>query len=423
MEETAERFGIDIGAFMSNQYLFNDYDHTRSVNMNIYVVNNVSTGNDDVGKYNEERLLVSSMNELIVLRDNATTPHIDGAAGSPDFSIDVIDRSTRSMKAGEEKKYALRLTNGDAKSARIGIDVISSSDNNDRWSYEVIGTDGVKDGVRYIDLEEGEVRVIEIKIAPGFMASYRDHDLILTGTDLSDNGNLTNLTMLRVQVKGYVTDDRGKETMYEYFWTGENYDKYLWLIFLSAVAGAGLIANDYKSNSISLYLSRPVTRRDYVLGKAAALTGILSLVSFLPAIIIFTAAMALTSVSLTYIIEHLWILGSLLLSYIFTLMVFVPFCLAVSSSTKKGIIAGAGIFSTLIFTSTISDILYAIFDVKYLKLINIFGNFSSVFKLLFDLEYNSSSYGYEWYYPAAVLILIGLASCGVIYYRITREVK
>ena len=36
-------------------------------------------------------------------------------------------------------------------------------------------------------------------------------------------------------------------------------------------AGAGLIANDLRTGAILVYLSRPLTRRDYVLGKLGVL--------------------------------------------------------------------------------------------------------------------------------------------------------
>src|SRR5262245_31318839 len=42
-------------------------------------------------------------------------------------------------------------------------------------------------------------------------------------------------------------------------------------LFLSIFGGAGLIANDLRTGAILVYLSRPLTRRDYVLGKLGVL--------------------------------------------------------------------------------------------------------------------------------------------------------
>ena len=45
----------------------------------------------------------------------------------------------------------------------------------------------------------------------------------------------------------------------------------IFTVFLSIFGGAGLIANDLRTGAILVYLSRPLTRRDYVLGKLGVL--------------------------------------------------------------------------------------------------------------------------------------------------------
>jgi ABC-2 type transport system permease protein len=56
-------------------------------------------------------------------------------------------------------------------------------------------------------------------------------------------------------------------------------------MFLVAVyAGAGLIANDRRAHALQIYLSKPLTRVEYVFGKLAVLMAFLLLVSWVPAI-------------------------------------------------------------------------------------------------------------------------------------------
>ena len=45
-------------------------------------------------------------------------------------------------------------------------------------------------------------------------------------------------------------------------------------ILISIFGGAGLIANDLRTGAILVYLSRPLTRRDYVLGKLGVTLGL-----------------------------------------------------------------------------------------------------------------------------------------------------
>jgi ABC-type transport system involved in multi-copper enzyme maturation permease subunit len=50
--------------------------------------------------------------------------------------------------------------------------------------------------------------------------------------------------------------------------------------FISVMVGPGLVAPDLSNSALPLYLSRPITRRDYVLGKLAVLVGLLSPVTW-----------------------------------------------------------------------------------------------------------------------------------------------
>lgn len=58
-------------------------------------------------------------------------------------------------------------------------------------------------------------------------------------------------------------------------------------VFLAALAGPGLIAPDLANNALPLYFSRPMTRSDYAFGKLAALFGMLSLITWVPGLLLF----------------------------------------------------------------------------------------------------------------------------------------
>lgn len=58
----------------------------------------------------------------------------------------------------------------------------------------------------------------------------------------------------------------------------------LFVFFVAIYAGAGLIANDRRAHALQLYLAKPLTRVQYVLGKLAILGAFLLLVSWLPGV-------------------------------------------------------------------------------------------------------------------------------------------
>lgn len=66
-----------------------------------------------------------------------------------------------------------------------------------------------------------------------------------------------------------------------------------WMLLMSAYAGAGLIANDMRTGGLLLYLSRPLTLGDYILGKVSILFASLSMVTLVPGLALFLGARSL----------------------------------------------------------------------------------------------------------------------------------
>lgn len=59
--------------------------------------------------------------------------------------------------------------------------------------------------------------------------------------------------------------------------------------FLIAIIGPGLVAPDLGNNAMPLYLSRPFSRTEYVLGKLSVLIGLTSLITWVPGLILVGA--------------------------------------------------------------------------------------------------------------------------------------
>jgi ABC-2 type transport system permease protein len=59
-------------------------------------------------------------------------------------------------------------------------------------------------------------------------------------------------------------------------------------LFLAAFVGPGQISPDLANNALSLYLARPFSRLEYVLGKISVLVILLSLMTWIPGLLLFT---------------------------------------------------------------------------------------------------------------------------------------
>src|SRR5438270_11425417 len=66
----------------------------------------------------------------------------------------------------------------------------------------------------------------------------------------------------------------------------------IFVFFVTVYVGAGLIANDRRANALQIYLSKPLTRSEYVFGKLAILMTFRLIVTWLPAIVLLIVPLA-----------------------------------------------------------------------------------------------------------------------------------
>src|SRR5438105_9954708 len=66
----------------------------------------------------------------------------------------------------------------------------------------------------------------------------------------------------------------------------------IFVFFVTVYIGAGLIANDRRANALQIYLSKPLTRGEYIFGKLAVLMTFLLLVTWIPAIVLLIVQIA-----------------------------------------------------------------------------------------------------------------------------------
>ncbi|MCK5774440.1 MAG: ABC transporter permease subunit [Thermoplasmata archaeon] len=343
--------------------------------------------------------------------------------GSGSFSLEIGSNGKdveRSIKGGGSAEFPLTVENTGDMDILIVLDCYVTMYSDRDWECTVLDlpVDPFM-GKPYIQLGAGEKRDLTLKVRSSNHSIERSFNIIVVGTEIG-NGSYHHSSISNgiVTVNEARTTDSTNKEIFNMTWG--SYERYFWIIFLASVAGAGLISNDIRYNSISLYLSRPITKVHYVLSKFVSLFTVLSLITVIPAVLFFTAGMAFGSAKFSFVLEHLWILGALFLSYFFALTVFTSICLALSSLMKRGIYAGAAIFSIFAFSSTISWVLHGLFKKDYLKLISIHDNFVVIFKVLFDIDFNARAYGYDWYSPAAVLLCLTLASWAIIIYRMKK---
>jgi ABC-2 type transport system permease protein len=150
--------------------------------------------------------------------------------------------------------------------------------------------------------------------------------------------------------------------------------------FIVAFIGPGLISPDLANNAMPLYLSRPFTRSEYVLGKLSVLVVLTSVVTWIPGVILFGFQTAMVGTSWFSDNAHvLW--GIVIGSWIWILTISLM-ALALSAWVKWRTIAAAALFGIFFVAAGFGTVSNAILDMRWGTLLNLASTMRMVWRWL-----------------------------------------
>jgi len=145
---------------------------------------------------------------------------------------------------------------------------------------------------------------------------------------------------------------------------------------LNCWVGPVLISGDLTNGALPLFLSRPFSRADYVLGKLAVLGLLLSSVTWVPCLLLFSLQSGLASNG--WIWSHLWMTVPIVLCSAIWILMLSLISLAVSAWVKLRIVATGVIFITFFIPAGFGEMFNAIMGTYWGRLLN----FSYMFRLI-----------------------------------------
>ena len=174
---------------------------------------------------------------------------------------------------------------------------------------------------------------------------------------------------------------------------------------LTAFTGPGLISPDLANGALPLYLCRPFSRAEYLIGKASVLAIVLSQITWIPGLVLFVVQASLEGPGWTW--DHLWIAGSIVLSSLIWIAVLSLLAMALSAWVKWRIVAGALLLAVLFFGAGFAQAINAVLRTESGHFINIVYLMGVVWTSLFRVENEASMSSAE----AWVALLIYCAIC------------
>jgi ABC-2 type transport system permease protein len=157
---------------------------------------------------------------------------------------------------------------------------------------------------------------------------------------------------------------------------------------LTAFTGPGLISPDLANGALPLYLCRPFSRAEYILGKASVLAIVLSQITWIPGLVLFGVQSSLAGPGWTW--NHLWIAGSMVLSSLLWIIVLSLLAMALSAWVKWRIVAGALLLGVLFFGAGFAQAVNAVLRTQSGHFLNIVYLMGTVWTSLFRVDMEGS---------------------------------
>ena len=186
------------------------------------------------------------------------------------------------------------------------------------------------------------------------------------------------------------------------------------IVIVLVFAGAGLISDDLKYNSLQLYFSRPLKKKDYFIGKAAVSVFFLFIVTLIPGLV-FIIMKIVFSGSFKFFTSYPWLILSVIAYSIFVTVFFAFYSLFLSSIGKNRRYVAILIFGLYFFSDIIYEIFYGIFKSPYFSLFSLKINLQQVGAFIFNQK---TQYAVSWVYSLLIIIGICILSAFVLKKRI-----
>lgn len=138
---------------------------------------------------------------------------------------------------------------------------------------------------------------------------------------------------------------------------------------LNCWVGPVLIAGDLTNGALPLFLSRPFSRVEYVLGKLAVLGILLSAVTWVPCLLLFGLQSGLAKDG--WVWSHLWMVAPIVLCSAIWILMLSLMSLAVSAWVKLRIVATGIVFIAFFIPAGLGEMFNAIMSTSWGTLLNL----------------------------------------------------
>jgi ABC-2 type transport system permease protein len=186
-------------------------------------------------------------------------------------------------------------------------------------------------------------------------------------------------------------------------------------VLLSLFGASGAIAHDLRSGAMLVYLSRPLTKRDYVLGKIGVPFSLNLAAILVPGLLLYGVAIGLAPEH--YLVLKLWWVAPAIVVYSVAAGLAISLVtLALSSLTKSARVAGISFAAVFVGLEMVRLVLQFGFNHKEAVVLSVWADLKALGVALFAVQDPQLEIGWVW--PVAVLVALSLGCLAVIRSRV-----
>ncbi len=172
-------------------------------------------------------------------------------------------------------------------------------------------------------------------------------------------------------------------------------------IILAVFAGPSLIAPDLANNALPLYFSRPFSRWEYIIARLIVLLGLLSLITLIPGILLFSLQSGMGGWS--WFSEN-WNLGpGIFIGFLIWILMVSLVALACSAYVRKRVVAESLMLGIMWILPVGTQIFNKVFNVEWASLFNPILVMNQISTWLLGSELKSGPSAIECWLAAVVM--------------------
>jgi ABC-2 type transport system permease protein len=151
--------------------------------------------------------------------------------------------------------------------------------------------------------------------------------------------------------------------------------------FVALLVGPPLVSRDLRNNALPLYLCRPFSRTEYVIGKMSVLIILLSWITWVPQLLMFLFQSYLEGFA--WFRDNLWIASGIVIGGLVWILLLGLLSQTVSALLKWRIVASGAMLGLVFIPSVFAGIVNLIFQTRWANIISLFALMGNVTAGLF----------------------------------------